>query len=164
MRSSGPKRGSTLLTTMILLTVLTVAAIAAISLTARERDNAAAQSRYQRLVECASAAQAMIWAQLARYGTSYIGSTLPVGVITLPDGTQLAAPVHYGQDPSATFASVSYSAEGGGGGQGRADVDCSNRLCGQQGGGNPVVIVARCQDASSQQRQYEVELSFAFSL
>ena len=149
---------------MILLTVLTVAAIAAISLTSRERDNAAAQSRYQRLVECASAAQSMIWAQLARYGTSYIGSSLPVGVVTLPDGTQLAAPVHYDQNPATTFANVSYSVQGGGGGDQTRDEDCTNRLCGQRGSGNPVVIVARCTDASSQQRQFEVELTFAFSL
>ena len=164
MRSRVAHRGSTLLMAMILLTVLTMAGIAAVSLTSRDRENAAAQSRYQRMVQCASAAQAMIWAQLARYGTSYIGSSLPVGVVTLPDGTQLAAPVHYGQDPSAVFANVSYSVAQGGGGQGMADVDCTSRLCGQQGSGNPVVIVARCQDASSEQRQYEVELSFAFSL
>ena len=156
------QRGSTLLLTMILLLVLTAAGVAAISITGRERENASIQARYQKLVECGSAAQAVIWAQLARYGTNYIGSGMPVGTLTLPGGTQLAAPIHYGQDPSTTFANVSYTVQSGGGGQGTADVDCTNRLCGQTGGGNPVLIVARCTD--SHNRQYEVELSFAFAL
>ncbi len=163
MRSSPARqRGSTLLVTVILLAVLTAAGVAAISITGRERENASIQSRYQKLVECGSAAQALIWAQLARYGTNYVGSTMPVGVITLPDGTQLAAPIHYGQDPSSTLANVSYTVQAGGGGQGAADVDCTNRLCGQTGSGNPVLIVARCTDPHG--RQYEVELSFAFAL
>lgn len=156
------RRGSTLLIAMILLTVLTVAGLAAVSLASRERDSAYAQSRYQKLVECASAAQAMIWAQLARYGTSYIGSSLPVGVVNLPDGTQLAAPLHYGQDASVSLASIAYVVPSGGGGQGAADVDCTNKLCGQQNSGNPVLIVARCTDPHG--RQFEVELSFAFAL
>lgn len=156
------QRGSTLLFTMILLFVLTAAGVAAISLTGRERENAYIHSRYQKLIECGSAAQAVIWAQLARYGTNYVGSTMPVGVINLPDGTQLSAPIHYGQDASSTLASVSYTIASGGGGQGAADVDCTNRLCGQTNSGNPVLIVARCTDPHG--RQYEVELSFAFAL
>ncbi len=160
--SRNDPRGSTLLLTMVLLLVLTAAGVAAVSLTARERDNASVQSRYQKLVECGSAAQAVIWAQLARYGTNYIGSTMPVGVMNLPDGTQLAAPIHYGQDTSSTVASVSYTVVSGGGSQGASDVDCTNRLCGQTSSGNPVLIVARCTDPKG--RQYEVELSFAFAL
>ncbi len=155
------RKGSALLITMILLAVLTAAGIAAVSLTSRERDNASAQARYQKLVECASAAQSMIWAQLARYGTNYIGSNLPVGVVNLPDGTQLAAPIHY--DAGISVASLaSYTVPSGGGGQGAADVDCTNRLCGQANSGNPVLVVARCTDPAG--RQFEVELSFAFAL
>jgi hypothetical protein len=158
------RRGSTLLLTMILLLVLTAAGVAAVSITGLERENAAIQSRYQKLVECGSAAQAVIWAQLARYGTNYIGSGMPIGKLTLPDGTQLAAPIHYDQDAATAFANISYTVQSGGGGQGTADVDCTNKLCGQTGGGNPVLIVARCTDPSANGRQYEVELSFAFAL
>jgi hypothetical protein len=157
-----PQHGSALVITMILLLVLMAAGAAAVSLTSRERNNASAQARYQKLVECASAAQSMIWAQFARYGTNYVGSTMPVGVVNLPDGTQLAAPIHYNQDVTTTLANVSYSIVSGGGGQGAADVDCTSRLCGQANSGNPVLIVARCQDPHG--RQYEVELSFAFAL
>lgn len=163
MRSSlPPPRGSALLITVMLLMVLGVAGVAVLSLTSRDRRNASAQARYQALVECGSAAQAVIWAQLARHGTRYIGSKLPVGVLTMPDGTQLAAPIHYDRATSDSFADVSYTVVSGGGGAALADVDCSNRLCGQTGGGGPVVIMARCTDPRS--RQYEVELSFAFAL
>jgi hypothetical protein len=162
MRIPRASRGSTLLITTILLLVLTAAGVAAISITGLDRQNASIQSRYQKLVECGSAAQALIWAQLARYGTTYIGSTMPIGKIQLPDGTQLAAPIHYGQDATTALANVSYTVQSGGGGQGTADIDCTNRLCGQTNSGNPVLIVARCTDAHN--RQYEVELSFAFAL
>lgn len=162
MRTTRSQHGSTLLLTMILLLVLTAAGVAAISITGRERENASIQSRYQKLVECGSAAQAVIWAQLARYGTNYVGSTKQVGLLTLPDGTKIAAPIHYDQNPATTFANVSYTVQSGGGGQAVADVDCTNRLCGQTGSGNPVLIVARCTDPFG--RQYEVELSFAFAL
>ena len=160
--SQASPRGSTLLVTVILLAVLTAAGVAAVVLASQDRDNASAQAKYQKLVECAGAAQSMIWAQLARYGTNYVGSALPVGVVRLPDGTQLAAPIHYGQDASTGVASVSYSIAAGGGGVGSADQDCTNRLCGQRSSGNPVLVVARCTDPAG--RQFEVELSFAFAL
>ncbi len=161
-RRRSRERGSTLLLTVILIAVLTALGAAAVSLASRERENAASQAKYQKLIECASAAQSMIWAQLARHGTNYLGSSLPVGQITLPDGTQLAAPIHYGQDAGSTTASVAYTIQNGGGGQGQVDVDCSNRICGQANSGNPVMIVARCTDPLG--RQYEVEMSFAFAL
>jgi hypothetical protein len=156
------QRGSTLLLSVILLAVLTALGLAAVSLSARERQNASSQAKYQRLIECASAAQSMIWAQLARHGANYLGSSLPVGQITLPDGTQFAAPIHYDQPVGTGTASVAYTIQNGGGGQGQMDVDCTNKLCGQANSGNPVLIVARCTDPSG--RQYEVEMSFAFAL
>ncbi len=157
------QRGSTLLITMILLLVLTVLGAAAVSLSSQDRANASSQARYQKMVECASAAQSMVWAQLARYGTNYIGSSLPVGVVKLPDGTQLAAPTHYNQDPSKTFANVITTVQSGGGGAPTMDMDCTNTICGQKGGGgNPVVIAARCTDSSG--RQFEVEMSFVLAL
>lgn len=162
-------RGATLVIAMILLLVLAVLGTAAVSLAARDRMNASSQARYQRLVECAGAAQSVIWAQLARYGTNYVGSSLPVGEVALPDGTRMAAPIHYDQNVATTFADVSYHVVSGGGAQAVADQDCSNRMCGQMGGNpNPVVIVARCTDPfpgpDGQPRQYEVELSFVLAL
>jgi hypothetical protein len=164
MRSSRTnQRGGTLLITLLLLLVLTALGVAAVSLSSQERLNASSQARYQKMVECASAAQSMIWAQLARYGTNYIGSNLPVGVVNLPDGSQLAAPVHYNMDPSTTFANVIYTVKYGGGGIGMADADLTNSLGGQKlGGGSPTLIGARCTDPSG--RQFEVEVSFVLAL
>ncbi len=159
---SKTQRGSTLLVTMILLTVLTVLGTAAVSLASRDRINASSQARYQRLVQCASAAQAMIWAELARYGGNYLGSSLPVGQVTLPDGTRLAAPIHYDQDAATGTAAVAYSVVSGGGGPPVADMDCTNKICGQTNRGNPVNVVARCTDPHG--RQFEVEMSFALAL
>ncbi len=168
-RRPNGSQGAALVVAMVLLLVLAVLGTAAVSLAARDRNNASSQARYQRLVECASAAQSMIWAQLARYGTNYIGSSQPVGTVTLPDGTALAAPRHYGQNAATTFANVAYRVTSGGGAPAVADQDCSNRMCGQGGGNpNPVVIVARCTDPypgpDGQPRQYEVEMSFVFAL
>ncbi len=156
------QRGSTLLLSVILIAVLTALGVAAVSLASRERENASSQAKYQKLIECASAAQSMIWAQLAKHGTNYLGSSLPIGQVNLPDGTKLAAPIHYGQDAGSATASVAYTIQNGGGGQGQTDVDCSNRLCGQANSGNPVLIVARCTDPVG--REFEVEMSFAFAL
>ncbi len=157
------RRGSTLLITMILLLVLTALGAAAVALSSQDRVNASSQARYQKLVDCASAAQSMVWAQLARYGTNYIGSNLPVGTVTLPDGTQLSAPTHYGQDPAKTFASVITTFQSGGGGVTAVDMDCTNKLCGQsQHGGDPIGVAARCTDSSG--RQFEVEMSFVLAL
>lgn len=158
------QRGSALLFTVVLLTVLTIAGVATVSLMSRERQNASAQSRYQKLIECGSAAQAVIWAQLAKHGPGYLGdANRPVGEIKLPDGTQLAAPLHYDQDPAKTFADVAIRIADGGGAQGNTDEDCTNRYCYQQlGAGNVRRIVATCRDR--QQRQFEVELSIALAL
>ena len=63
-----PARGAALPLAMILLGVLTVIGVAAVSLSRVERQNAASYSRVDFVTQCANAAQAKLWAEMARSG------------------------------------------------------------------------------------------------
>src|SRR5512142_1192039 len=86
-----PARGSTLLLVMILLGVLSVIAVAAVALSSQERTNASLKTSRDRLVACASAAQAAIWSEFLAYGPNYLASGRQVPEIQLGDGTRLRA-------------------------------------------------------------------------
>jgi Tfp pilus assembly protein PilV len=159
------KRGNTLLISMILLGVLSVIGVAAVSLSARERQNASAQRRYQMLVECANAAQAKIWAELARYGPGYLTSANPVTEVVMPDGTRIASPAHYDFDGGSApmVKDVVFTVQEGAGGGPTGERDCTNQACSMTGGAaTPYGVVAHCVDAGG--REYEVELAFRLGL
>jgi type II secretory pathway pseudopilin PulG len=158
-------RGNTLIVSMILLGVLSVIGVAAVSLSARERQNANAQKRYQTLIECANAAQAKIWAEVAHWGPGYLTSANPVTSITLPDGTKLTSPAHYLGDGGSTplVKDVVFTVPQGAGGGPNSEQDCTNQNCAMAAaGGAPYGAVAHCVDANG--REYEVELAFRLGL
>jgi hypothetical protein len=147
-------RGSTLLIVMILLTVLAAIGAAAVTLSSRDRINASAKTHRDMVAACASAAQAKIWAEVARYGPQWFGSGDPVAELTLNDGTRLG-PLHYGQDPGALVVKdvvLGLTAEYGD----EATVSLSNRSSGLMGSGHTYRCVAHCVDRTGQ-RELEVE-------
>ena len=156
--------GSTLLLSMILLTVVTLVGVAVINAASRDRENAYSKSKYDRVVACARAAQAKIWAEVAMYGPGYLTGTQGVSAITLADGTALAAPSHYdtATDGSVQVKDVTLSVpDGAGGVQLPKAANLSNT-----GGATVSVpqatrLVARCTDAAG--RPYEVELAIRFA-
>jgi hypothetical protein len=172
MRTNGDRRrgGSVLLLAVILLMIITVLGIGVLTMSTKERAGALTKSRYDRLVACAHAAQAKIWADVAIYGTGYLAGPTGVTAITLPDGSALAAPAHYDTavDGSVAIKDVALSIPGGAGG-GSGTVDRTNRGpvmfgggAGGSIGGAPLRMVARCTDAFG--RTFEVELGVRFAL
>ena len=167
MRSSASARGSTLLVSMILLAVLSLIGVAAVSLSGRERVAAGARSGNAMLVECAQAAQAQVFAELARWGPGYLTSARQLDTVTLPDGTVLTAPAHYGTNLGAatppTVKDVVLTVVQGAGGGPVQETDCTNKACFMSGTSqDPYVVVARCTDKAG--RTYEAELSFRLGI
>lgn len=157
-RSRSTDRGSTLIVTVILLTVLAVLGIAAVSLGSRERVNAAGKGKRDALYACANSARLQIWAELAKYGRGYFDTTNPPSTLTLPDGTTLIAPAHYAKHmaPSMTVKdivlrnSVQTSST-------QIATDLTNTFDFMQGltHATAYTVFARCRD--SQGRELEVE-------
>jgi Tfp pilus assembly protein PilX len=165
VRPKAKHRGSTLILVVVLLAVLSVIGVAAVSLGSQERINASAKGRRDAMAACASAARMALWAELARYGASYLTSTSPVGEIVLADGTTLAAPAHYRDAHTDGLPVVqivrthrivrSLAAK---------TVDLTNRMDAPQSqlGGTAYTVVARCRDA--RQREQEVEFTTVIAL
>jgi len=162
-RPHSTQRGSTLILTVILLAVLCVIGAAAISLSARERINASAKGKRDRMAACAQAARMAVWSELAKYGRGYFDSTNAPNAIALTDGTTLTAPAHYSVDMTSSLQVkdlVVKNAVGCGGGATRNDLtnvfhsvrtDCNN---------NAYLVVARCTDGSGN----ELEIEFTTGL
>lgn len=159
-------RGSALLLAIILLLVLSIIGAAAVTVSSQERTNAAAQAKVEFLTACANAAQAKIWAEMAQYGMGYLGSAVQVTPATLPDGTKIMAPAHYGDmDPSAPFRLVKevvLKHETSSGDNAMNERDCTNGACGLLPLGSTYSMTAVCTDPSG--RQYELELGVKFAL
>jgi hypothetical protein len=162
-----PRRadGYILLLAMVLLAILTALGVAAVRVSASDREGAGNKSRYDRLVACARAAQAKIWAEVAAYGTGYLVGSAPVTAILLPDGTQLAAPAHYdtATDGTVVVKDVTIAIAGGAGGAQLPVVQEMGNSGGSTIGSNQVLrVVARCRDSGN--RTYEIELGVRFAL
>lgn len=97
------RSGSTLIITVILLAVLAVLAAGAVRLSMGERTNASAKGTRDRMFACANAARIAVWSELAKYGQGYFGRADLPTTISLPDGTDLAAPAHYSADMNETM-------------------------------------------------------------
>lgn len=167
MRTALSRRGAgyVLLVAVILLAVLTALGVAAVRVSGRDREGAGNKSKYDRLTACARAAQAKIWAEVASYGTGYLVGSQPVTAITLPDGTQLAAPAHYdtATDGTALVKDVTLTISDGAGGAQLPAVQEMGNSGGSTIGSNQVIrVVARCRDARD--RTFEVELGVRFAL
>jgi len=155
--------GGALLLTVILIAVLTILGVGAIAASSRERENAFAKSKYDRVVACARAAQAKIWAEIAVFGPGYLTSTRGITEVTLPDGTRLAAPAHYDTAANVEVQKVTLVVPEGAGGQ---QMPKAANLSNSGGATVPIGtvnrVVARCIDAFG--RPYEVELAVRFAL
>lgn len=157
------RRGSTLIITVILLAVLCVIGAAAISLSARERINASAKGKRDRMAACAQAARLAVWSELAKYGRGYFDSTNAVSSIALPDGTTLAAPAHYAQDMTSSMKVkdvVIKNPVGCGAGGARADLTNTFHAVRTDCNSDAYVVVARCTDSSGN----ELEIEFVTGL
>lgn len=159
-----PPRGAALPLALILLGVLTVVAMAAVSLSSRERVSAAAYSRIDFMTECANAAQAKLWAEMAYGGQAIFGSALQVTHVQLPDGTKITSPAHFDwKAGTTTVKDVVLKVESSAGAG--ADVnerDCTNSACGLMPLGATHLVVAHCVDRDD--RELELELAIKFAL
>ncbi len=157
-------RGAALPLALILLGVLTAVAVAAVSLSSQERVNAGAYSRIDFVHECATAAQAKIWSELAYQGTGYMGAPVAITSVRLPDGSVIDSPAHYDSVAGTTLVKdvvLKVQASSGTGGDVN-EADITNRASGLAPVGGTQLIVARCVDA--RQRALEIEFAVKFAL
>lgn len=151
-------RGSALLMVMVLLGVLAAVGVAAVSLGSRERVNAAAKGKRDRLASCANAARMLVWAELARFGTGRLREAMTEQRAVLSDGTTLSFPAHYAATDDVQVADLRYYKTPEAASSGGA-VDCTNAYCPDDatGGRNAYTFVVKCRDQAG--RQFEVEFS-----
>jgi len=157
-------RGAALVLALIMLAVLTVIAVAAVSLSGQERVNAASYSRIDFINECATAAQAKIWSELAYQGSAYLSAPVAITSARLPDGSLITSPAHYDSTAGTTLVKdivlkVQSSAGVGGDVNER---DCTNSACGLAPLGGTQMILAHCVDAKG--RALEIEFAVKFAL
>ncbi len=168
-------RGNMLVVAMILLAVLSVLGVSAVMLSSEERRNAASKARRDALEACARAAQAQVWAEVAKYGPTYLKSgTLVAAPAELPGGMTVRAPAHYTpgtsagtpEDSSAVAVSsvVLQFDQGVSDGSVATASDLTNRSVAidQLGSGKAYRVVARCRDGKA--RELEVEFAMRFTL
>jgi Tfp pilus assembly protein PilX len=177
MRTVTPRlraRGSMLVVAMILLAVLSVLGVSAVLLSSEERRNASSKARRDALEACARGAQAQVWAEVARYGPTYLKSgTFVAAPDTLPGGMSVRAPAHYsdatinatpdGGDIRVDSVVVQFD-QGVSDGSVATASDLTNRAVAidQLGSGKAYRVVARCRDGKA--RELEVEFSMRFTL
>jgi hypothetical protein len=157
--------GSALLLALVLLGVLTVIGAAAVLLSSQERLNASSATKVEFLNACANAAQAKIWAEMSQYGLGYLGSAVQVTATTLPDGTKVMAPAHYGHIDAATaplVSNVTFRAQSSASENILNERDCTNAACGLTPLGQTYGMTAVCKDAAG--REFEIELAVKFGL
>ncbi len=157
-------RGAVLPVALIMVGVLTVVAVAAVSLSGRERVNAASYSRLDFISECANAAQAKLWSEIAYGGPAYLSAPFQVTSVTLPDGTILRSPAHYDSTATTLVKDVilKVQSSSGGSGSGVNERDCTNSACGLVPLGATQIVMAHCKDTRG--RELEIELGIKFAL
>jgi hypothetical protein len=159
--AKGRAPGSTLLVAMVLLAILSVIGVAAVTLSSQERTNASAKTHRDRLVACAAAAQAQIWAELLHYGPRLLGrSGLTVPARALPDGTQLLAG-HY-QDPDVVVVDTGVRQSDCKPLTAEDYVDLTNRDSFFTLSGSCFQITARCRDPQGRELEVEFGLNTLF--
>jgi hypothetical protein len=159
-------RGSTLLLAMVLLAVLSIVGVAAVSLASQERANVGAKGKRDLQVACANAARMVVYAELAKYGSSFLSGSGAPPEVTMPDGTKLTQ-AHYDTPAGMTVQQITpermmpVSSDP----KSAGTADLTNTF--ETIGSNPATVrgyevVAKCTDAKG--RQLEVEFVVAFSL
>lgn len=161
--SSRTPRGAALPLALILLAVLTVIAVAAVSLSGQERVNAASYSRMDFVSECATAAQAKIWSEMAYQGSAYLTAPVAVTEVRLPDGSVIKSPAHYDSTPTTLVKDVVVKVQSSSGVGGDVNErDCTNSACGLAPLGGTQLILAHCVDQRG--RALEIEFAVKFAL
>lgn len=156
-------RGAALPLALILLAVLTVIAVAAVSLSGQERVNAASYGRIDFVSQCANAAQAKLWSEMAYQGSAYLSAPVAITSVRLPDGTMLTSPAHYDSTATTIVKDVVLKVQSSAGTGGDVNErDCTNSACGLTPLGGTQMIMARCVDQRG--RALEIELGVKFAL
>ncbi len=154
--------GAALPLALILLAVLTVIAVAAVSLSGQERINAGSYSRIDFVNECANAAQAKMWSELA-YSAGYLTAPVTVTSVRMKDGTKFTSPAHYDQPPTAIVKNVVLSVQSSSGaGASSSEQDCTNSACGLAPPGATQLVTAHCVDTRGRELEIEIGVRFAF--
>jgi hypothetical protein len=148
---------------IIMLAVLTAIAVAAVSLSGQERVNAASYARIDFVNECANAAQAKLWSEMAYQGSAYLSAPQAVTHIKLPDGTLFTSPAHYEQPATTLVKDVVLKVQSSSGIGGDVNErDCTSGPCGGAPLGGTQLIMAHCVDAHG--RALEIEFAVRFAL
>jgi hypothetical protein len=150
---------------IITLAVLTVVAVAAVSLSGRERVNANSFSRVDFMSECANAAQAKLWSEIAYGGPAYLGASIQITSVRLPDGTLLRSPAHYDSTTGTTLVKdviLKVQSNAGASNASANERDCTNNACGLSDFGSTQLVLAHCVDTAG--RALEIELGIRFAL
>lgn len=150
-------RGSALVVSLILITILSIVALALVKRSTNEIDATAAKRHYDATASCAEAARNLIISKFASAGANIANLGLQ---ITVDDKTFFTG--HYNA-ASATGAVVALQGGAGGGSSGGAS-DSANKIMKLNLGTTPYRVTVVCQDANNVSRQTEVEFTVNYGL
>jgi len=159
-------RGSALVVTLILITILSIVALALVKRSTNEIDSAGAKRHYDATASCAEAARNLVISKFATAGANITNLGMQITIndktfftghysTTLPDGG-LSGYV-------ADGGVVALMAGSGGGSSGGAS-DSANKISKLNFGTTPYRINVVCQDANNVSRQTEVEFTVNYGL
>jgi type II secretory pathway pseudopilin PulG len=159
-------RGSALVVTLILITILSIVALALVKRSTNEIDAVSAKRHYDATASCAEAARNLVISKFANAGANIANLGLQITVgdktfftghysSTLPDGGLSG----YVSDGGVT----ALQASGGGGSSGGAS-DTANKINKLSFGTTPYRVTVVCQDANNISRQTEVEFTVNYGL
>jgi hypothetical protein len=160
-RPSNAPRGSTLLLAMVLLLVLSIIGVAAVSLGSGERASAGVKTHRDKMLACAQAAQAHIWAEILRHGQGYLLSSTAVPDLRLPDGTVLRAG-HYRETTGLIAKTTVRAVRCKTPGERERFIDLTNRDAFFDEAGSCFQGFARCVDPRDRE-PIELEIEFLFN-
>ncbi len=151
--------------------MLALIGAATVSLGSQERTNSSAKGTRDRMAACANAARLVVWAELARFGSARLRTSLAETRVTLSNGTALSAPAHYAasaaSDPLQVIELRRFVVPLQGSAAGAADaVALTNTvLPGTAVGGNATTayaFVARCRDRDGRETEVEFTTGLMF--
>lgn len=159
-------RGSALVVTLILITVLSIVALALVKRSTNEIDAVSAKRHYDATASCAEAARNLVISKFASAGANLtqLGMQITIGDKTFFTG-------HYSTTlPDGGLSN--YVADGGvqalqaaaGGGSSGGASDTANKIAKLNLGTTPYRVVVVCQDANNVSRQTEVEFTVNYGL
>jgi type II secretory pathway pseudopilin PulG len=160
------ERGSALVVTLILITILSIVALALVKRSTNEIESVSAKRHYDATASCAEAARNLVISKFASAGANLTQLNLQITIgdktfftghysTTLPDGGLS----NYVADGGIT----AMQAAAGGGSSGGA-TDSANKVFKLSLGTTPYRVVVVCQDANNVSRQTEVEFTVNYGL